>query len=185
MNETENGLTMDTCASPDAQDFTKSESTGENEKGITKRMSDRINEIRKNEVEPLLQKISELEQTKSSLAEKEQREIEYLRKRDFERTKEEVLDSLKKEFPQDNIKDIDHFDSRFYAMLKVGIDAPSAYRAIVMQSRAKTLPTSGSAQGAAVQDGFYSEERVRTMSAKEIKNNYDKVIASMKKWKKS
>ena len=178
MNGFENGQITEEHAAPVVHEESLAET---HETDMTKRMSERINEIRQKEVEPLKQKITELE-AKASLGEKELREIDYLRKKDFDRTKQDVLDSLKKEFPDDNIEDIDHFDRRFYAMLHVGVDAPSAYRAVVKASQPKPLPTSGSTHGERGESGYYSEEKVRSMSAQEIKKNYDKVIASMKKW---
>ena len=208
MSEELSGQLTEGCGTPGSQteDGAREEFTKEDaKKAETKRVSDRINEIRQKEVEPLRDRISALEKEKEDFLKERHHqdalgmlersgqlgyyrqnsdnELSFLRQRDFERRKQDVLSQLAQEFPDDNIRDIDHFDRRFYAMLSVGVDAPSAYRAVVQAQRKQSPPSSGSA---GAQDGasdeYYSEDRVRAMSVNEVKKHYAGIIASMKKW---
>lgn len=206
------GLTIENQESPDlnegvtepaaAEESDQSEAVAEipaetpPPKPTTKRVSDRINQIRAESDAKVLDLKEQLELangkllayrakeqgiTVEELAIREKMEEDNfknalhndpefleLQKRDFERQKMDVLTQLQTAFPKDGIDSLDNLPQDFFRMLQVGTDPVIAYRASVADAQKETPPSTGSikSQGE-VAKGSISEEQALSMDTNE------------------
>ena len=139
---------------------------------LTKRVSDRINAIRSEEVEPLKAQLAELEEKarqaelerdalksgktvdelKSELDEQERNarelieknpEVQALREKVMEAQKNELLRTLKDAFPNDTITSLEKLDKTVFQLMVGGVDPVTAYKFVRDSSEKPKKPSGG------------------------------------------